>query len=88
MSDPHEPRQIGRRTLLKGAVAGGAAIVAGSFGVARLLRSREKHWDPNAFPEPGRAYVAVLPAASYDGPLETLVLEDSVRSGQTWWVRA
>ena len=79
MSDPHPPMQIARRTLLKGAVVGGAAIVAGSFGVGRLLRSRQKHWDPNAFPEPSRARVAVLPAASYEDPLEALVL-DGLRS--------
>ncbi|MCI0634933.1 MAG: DUF362 domain-containing protein [Actinobacteria bacterium] len=79
MSEHHEPRQIHRRTLLKGAVVGSAALVAGSFRVTRLLESRRRPWDPNAFAEPGRARVAVLPAASYDGPL-TEVVTDGLRA--------
>jgi uncharacterized protein (DUF362 family) len=76
MSDPVEPRHhVSRRTLLKGALAGGAAVVAASFGVGRLIKGSEQRWDAAAFPEPGRARVAILSASGYDGPLEQTVFD-------------
>ena len=56
----------------------------GRPGSAREARSRRSGWarstrrrpfDRSEFPEPGRAAVAVLRAASYDGDLEGLLLD-------------
>ena len=65
---------VDRRTFLRGAVAGGAVAAAGGLGLRALLRPPPP-WDGSAFPPPGQARVAVLTASSYDGALESIVLE-------------
>jgi uncharacterized protein (DUF362 family) len=70
-------RPVVRREFLKG-LAGAGAIAAGGFGLTRLLRDeRPVPWDERAFAPPGRAGVAVVPAASYDPAL----LEELVGEG-------
>jgi uncharacterized protein (DUF362 family) len=63
---------ISRRTLLRGAVAGGVAL--GAAGVGLRLRREPEPWDDAVFAPPGRGQAAVLRATSYDadlsGPLE------------------
>ena len=75
MTDRHEPRRFDRRTFLKGAAAGGAIAAVGGLGLRTWAERGARPWDPKAFPEPGSARVAVVPAASYDGPLEATVFE-------------
>ena len=67
-------RHVDRRTFLRGAVAGGVIAAAGGLGLRALLREPPP-WDEAAFPPPGDARVAVLAATSYEGPLESTVLE-------------
>jgi uncharacterized protein (DUF362 family) len=68
------PRRIDRRTFLRGAAAGVAIGIGGGVGLRELLREPPP-WDEAAFAPPGEARAAVLAAASYDGPLEELVIE-------------
>jgi uncharacterized protein (DUF362 family) len=67
-------RPLARRAFLRGAVAGGAVVVAGGVGLRTLLRE-PRPWDEAAFPPAANAHVAVLTASNYDGPLETTVLD-------------
>jgi uncharacterized protein (DUF362 family) len=67
-------RLLDRRTFLRGAVAGGAVVVAGGVTLRRLLREPEP-WEAAAFPPPGDAHVAVLTASGYDSGLEVTVLD-------------
>ena len=63
-----------RRFLLRSAqvaLAGGAAAI----GVGGYLLQQRRPWDASAFAPPGRAEVAVMRAASYDGDLEGTVRE-------------
>jgi uncharacterized protein (DUF362 family) len=74
-------RGIERRTLLKGAGAGAAIGLAGGLGLRAFL-AEPPPWEEAAFPPPGRARTAVLPAVSYEGPLEA-ILEDGLRAIET-----
>jgi len=67
-------RPLDRRAFLRGAVAGGAVVVAGGVSLRRLLREPQP-WDEAAFRPPGTAHVAVLTASGYDSGLEVTVLE-------------
>jgi len=67
-------RPLARRAFLRGAVAGGAVVVAGGVGLRTLLREPQP-WDESAFPPAANAHVAVLTASDYSGPLETTVLD-------------
>src|SRR5919204_3054594 len=67
-------RTFDRRAFLRGAAAAGAVGLAGGLGLRTLLREPPP-WDEAAFPSPGDARVAVLGASSYEGPLETVVLD-------------
>jgi len=67
-------RQIDRRTLLRGAAAGAAIGITGGLGLRALLQEPPL-WDEDAFAPPGEARTAVLAAASYEGPLEAIVLD-------------
>jgi uncharacterized protein (DUF362 family) len=64
-----------RRAFLKRSViatgAVGAAVIVGEDVLRR--RAAPGLWDASAFPPPGLARVAVLPATSYDGGLEAIV---------------
>ena len=75
---PDPPRSRGRVTrrdfLVRSANVGLAATLAGLVG-SRLLRREPEPWDAGAFPTPGQARVAVVPAASYEADLEGLVLD-------------
>ncbi|HXF71911.1 MAG TPA: DUF362 domain-containing protein [Actinomycetota bacterium] len=67
--------RISRRDfLVRSANAGLAATLAGLLGY-RFLRREPEPWDHAAFPPPGEARVAVVPAASYEADLEALVLD-------------
>ena len=65
---------LARRAFLRGAVAGGAVVVAGGVGLRTLLRQPQP-WDEAAFPPAADAHVAVLTASVYGGRLETTVLD-------------
>lgn len=67
-------RNFGRRTLLRGAIASGLVATAGGLGLRSLLREPPP-WDEAAFRPPGDARVAVLGATSYEGALESTVLD-------------
>ena len=68
------PRRIDRRTFLRGAAASAAIGVGGGLGLRALLREPSP-WDEAAFAPPGEARTAVLPATSYEGPLEESVFD-------------
>lgn len=79
MRAAHEHGSMDRRTFLRGAAAAGVALGAAGIGL-RLRRSLEPTpWDEGAFPSPGDARVAVLPASSYDPDLSGL-LEEGLRA--------
>jgi uncharacterized protein (DUF362 family) len=63
-----------RRTFLRGAVVGGAVATAGGLGLRALLREPPP-WDEAAFEPPGDARVAVLRATTYEGSLDSTVLD-------------
>jgi uncharacterized protein (DUF362 family) len=67
-------RRIDRRTLLKGAAAGAAIGLTGGVALRTMLQERPP-WDEDTFPPPGDARAAVLPATTYDGPLEDIVFD-------------
>ncbi len=67
-------RPIDRRAFLRAVAAGGAVAAAGTLGVRAFLGEPEP-WDDAAFPTPGSARVAVLPASRYDSSLEAIVLD-------------
>jgi uncharacterized protein (DUF362 family) len=71
---------IDRRAFLRGLAAGGAVAAAGTLGMRALL-GEPAPWDDAAFPTPGSARVAVLPASRYDRPLESTVLDGLVAIG-------
>ena len=70
--------QMDRRAFLRrSAIAAGAVGVAAIVGedVLRRRRAGQTFWNPDAFPPPGEARVAILRATSYDQDLSSTVLE-------------
>jgi uncharacterized protein (DUF362 family) len=66
--------RFGRRSFLRGALAGGVVATAAGLGLRAVLQDPPP-WDEATFPPPGDARVAVLTAATYQGSLETTVLD-------------
>ena len=70
--------QMDRRAFLRRSViAAGAVGVAAIVGedVLRRRHAEQAFWNPDAFPPPAQARVAVLRATTYDHDLESTVLE-------------
>ena len=74
-----------RRTFLKRSArvgAGAAAVgLAAGLGARPLLRRLERPWDVASFPPPGTPPVAVVPAASYEVDLESVILDGLLAVG-------
>lgn len=71
---------LDRRAFLRALAAGGAVAASGALAVRSLLDEPEP-WDAAAFPTPGSARVAVIPASRYDRPLESTVLDGLLAIG-------
>jgi uncharacterized protein (DUF362 family) len=67
-------RKLDRRTFLRGAAAGVAVGVGGGLALRELLRE-PLPWDEAAFAPPGEARAAVIPASTYEGSLEEVVVD-------------
>jgi uncharacterized protein (DUF362 family) len=66
--------RISRRTFVRG--AGAVAAIGAATAVGLKLRGEEPApWQPEAFPPPDTAHVAVLRAASYDADLAGIVTD-------------
>jgi len=72
-ADPHAISR--RRFIARSAGAVAAFGVAAAVGFELRAHDQPDPWDPDAFPPPGEASVAVLPAPSYSVDLEGLVHE-------------
>ena len=64
-------RPISRRRFLMRSAQVGLGLTAAGITIAGILaQQRQRPWDPNAFPPPGKARVAILKASGYNEPLE------------------
>jgi len=64
-----------RRFLIRSAEVGLGLTAAGITVGGILALQRPRPWDPNAFPPPGKARVAILKVSGYSGDLEQAVME-------------
>ena len=64
-----------RRFLIRSAEVGLGLTAAGLTVGGILALQRPRPWDPNAFPPPGKARVAILKVSGYSGDLEQAVME-------------
>lgn len=69
-------RPLSRRSFLIRSAEIGLGVTAAGIAIGGILASqRPRPWNPNAFPPPGKAKVAILRATSYSGDLERLVMD-------------
>ena len=69
-------RRLSRRRFLIRSAELGLGLAAAGITVGGIVAlQKPRLWDPNAFPSPGSAKVAILRASSYAGDLEQTVLD-------------
>jgi uncharacterized protein (DUF362 family) len=73
-------RPISRRRFLIRTAEVGLGLTAAGITIGGILaQQRPRPWDPNAFPPPSKARVAIVKAAGYTGDLEQAV-DDGLRA--------